>query len=228
MPKSPSSKGGGITSNLPLIKGYLPVRLSIPRNHALDGGVVDHHAENDDEDHDETTTATTTTTYFYVKEHHNNNQGGGNGGCTTLFVANVPVIPGIASDLLLRSIFGRFLSGKSGGSYNIKQVTVIENPRKNANVDDLNSILAKSSTWTTDSDLINDPSYLPTLTNYKQGKFAHVIFNSTKDMKRSLKGLQNIMKSGSDAAVEIESIEIQTFHCLSGHGNGRGRSQQIK
>ena len=43
MPKGSNSS----SSSLPLIKGYLPVRLSIPRNHALEG--VDHAAENDEE-----------------------------------------------------------------------------------------------------------------------------------------------------------------------------------
>ena len=104
----------------PLIKGYLPVRLRFPSSQKT-GSSKDSDAA-----------TATDKTYFYVREHRGKQQQQGDSDSnfnkptkpgTTLFVANAPVIPGISTKLLLKSLFGRFAS--------VARVTVVQNPRGN-------------------------------------------------------------------------------------------------
>jgi ribosomal RNA-processing protein 7 len=153
MPKNKNSAA-------PLIKGYLPVRLTLPPG-------------------DET--------FFFVKEHFASDK-------ATLFVANVPSVPGVSSRILLQSLFGRFGS--------IERVTVIENPR---NTDNKESVTAPFSS--------KKPSFLGRI--YSQGRFAHVVFLSSKEMKKSLRELSNLMSSSKSGerlpGLSLERLEIQTL-----------------
>jgi ribosomal RNA-processing protein 7 len=147
----------------PLIKGYLPVRLTFPSD--------------DPKDPDET--------FFYIKEHFGADK-------NTLFVANAPFYPQILTRILLRSILGRY--GE------IERITVVGNPRQEKE----NPLL-----WTTNKNLY--PSYHGT--DVCEGKFAHAVFSSQKEMKRALEGLHEIMgdKEEPYPGISIEKLEIQTL-----------------
>lgn len=141
-------------------------------------------------------------TFFYVKEHHNNSSSGKN---ATLFVANAPTEPTVQTRLLLKSLFGRF--GE------VTRVTVIQNPRKSnqehlpSGSNDHKRVLS----WTTAA---RSPSFLRNIP--LQGKFAHVVFSTNKEMKNALRALANIMaspptESGAYPGLELDKIEIQTL-----------------
>jgi ribosomal RNA-processing protein 7 len=192
-------------SSATLIKGYLPVRLTI------EGKQTVKHKPDE--------------TFFFVREHqtskrnddnsldqgsNNNKNSNSKTGCT-LFVANVPIVPGIATDVVLKSIFGRF--------GDINRVTAIENPRKDAaaveggassssSTNDKNEI---PSSWTF---VTKDPTFSPHISGV--GKFAHVVYKSPKDMRKALRALEETMipskkKKNHSTGLQLENIEIQTL-----------------
>ena len=119
-------------------------------------------------------------TFFYIKEHSSRESTKD----PTLFVTNAPVVPGIAGKLLLQSLMGRY--GE------ITRITLIENPRT-------------QQQSTSESTV---PSFLPHLP--PQGKFAHVIFASSKELQKCLQRLSKVMKSETPY-LSLESLEIQTL-----------------
>jgi ribosomal RNA-processing protein 7 len=148
--------------------------------------------------------------FFYVKEHRGtpteSSDNTKNKKGTTLFVANAPVVPMVRTRLLIQSLLGRF--GE------IARVTVVPNPN-NGHVD--------HSLWTTN---FPPPSFLPP--NTSEGKFAHVVFQTPKDMRQAMKALTQIMSEpetdpGSEEEDEdsdpvarlpgllLDKIEIQTL-----------------
>jgi ribosomal RNA-processing protein 7 len=148
------------SSSAPLIKGYLPVRLSLPT---------------DDETDD---------TFFYVKEHFGSDK-------STLFVANAPIVPGVRPRVLLKSLLGRY--GQ------VERVTVIENPRQTA-------VTPPTLVWTTGK----APTFLKPI--YSKGRFAHVVFASSKDMKRALRSLVDVMSGKTkQSGLSLDRLEIQTL-----------------
>jgi ribosomal RNA-processing protein 7 len=174
------------SSSSPLIKGYLPVRLKLPSS------IV-----SDDEEE----------TFFFVREHQgkSDSESSSNAPGCTLFVANVPVVPGIATKILLQSIFGRYAD--------ITRVTAIDNPRASNNNkhnnNDEESLVASS--W---SSKALHPSFLSPI--HSEGKYAHVVFQSPKDMKKTLRALQDIMRQNTTSSddlpgLALEKIEIQTL-----------------
>jgi ribosomal RNA-processing protein 7 len=193
-----SSLSSATTTTAPLIKGYLPVRLRIPPTPTLKR--IDPGEDKEDQYYFEET-------YFYIREHRgstagndgtdnsnkkhkstSSNNNNNNNNNATLFVANAPIIPNVSTRLLLQSIFGRFA--------NVKRVTVVPNPRGTSNEESSLSISSISSTeWTPISHLLH-PSFLPPLASQQEGKFAHVVFASSKDMKQCKKALEHIMSSG--------------------------------
>lgn len=158
------------------IKAYLPVRLALPPS--VDGTDSD-------------------VAFFYVREHHagrkRQQQQDKSAANTTLFVANAPIVPGISTKVLLRSLLGRFAD--------ISRVTVVDNPRQAAQ-EQRNQIIGA---WTK----LPHPSFLPPI--YSEGKFAHVVFQSKKELKKAMRGLEDVMKDSTNGRMELEPIEIQTL-----------------
>jgi ribosomal RNA-processing protein 7 len=160
----------------PLIKGYLPVRLCLPTT--TDEGQSDE-------------------TFFYVKEHRDNNNTttstpNKNSTTTTLFVANAPVIPPISTKLLLKSIFGRY--------GDVTRVTVVPNPRHFKHQQEASFSSAAMSRRSVDyegirwTDQFAAPSYFHhAAVLEEQGRFAHVVFSSTKELKACLASLHQVM-----------------------------------
>jgi len=174
-------------SSVPLIKGYLPVRLLIPSHDGRGGG----------DDTDET--------FFFVREHQgrstdskttNNNESSAMERGSTLFVANAPMVPGVSTGCLLKSIFGRFGV--------VTRVTAVQNPRASALVHEdgasgitiADTMTMSSFSWS-DSEIMFKPSFLPPILSSVEGKYAHVVFSSAKEMKNAKKELENLMTANS-------------------------------
>lgn len=148
------------SSSAPLIKGYLPVRLSLSSSAG-------------DEPDD---------TFFFVKEHFGPDK-------STLFVANAPIVPGVRSRVLLKSLLGRY--GQ------VERVTVIENPRQ--------TVTPTTLSWTCKNPTFHKPIY-------SKGRFAHVVFASSKDMKRAFRSLTAIMSGKTkQTGLALDRLEIQTL-----------------
>jgi ribosomal RNA-processing protein 7 len=138
-------------------------------------------------------------TFFYVREHQgrkNNNNNNKQGA--TLFVANAPIVPGISTKILLQSIFGRYAE--------IARVSVVPNPRQSQQQDISSSEVCAS--W---SDKVSDPSFLPPI--YSEGKYAHVLFESSKTLKKTMNALHEVMNDprNKKGGLTLERIEIQTL-----------------
>ncbi len=170
-----------VSSSVSLIKGYLPVRLYLPQTWS-------------NEYNDET--------YFYVREHQAGKTKSDADNATpskqksTLFVANAPVVPGVSTKILLRSIFGRFAD--------VARVTVVKNPRGDQELEGPTSLK-----W---SSIFHDPTFLPPI--HSEGKFAHVIFENPKGMKKALRAIHDAMKKSQNQTrpgLVLEKIEIQTL-----------------
>ena len=146
-------------------------------------------------------------TFFFVREHKAGKSGDDDvKSGTTIFVANAPVVPGIGTRLLLQSLLGRY--------GDVKKVVVVENPRQvGAATDpqDLSLSSSSSSSWSK----FKHPSFLAPI--HSEGKFAHVVFQTPKDMRKALKSLSDIMRQSRNSTnsdlpgLELESIEIQTL-----------------
>ncbi|GKY96055.1 hypothetical protein MPSEU_000565700 [Mayamaea pseudoterrestris] len=145
-------------------------------------------------------------TFFYVKEHQQKEQGSTTVKNDTLFITNAPTIPRIRTRLLLTALLGRF--GE------IKQVSIVENPMKVA-ADQVDEATAERlHSWTKQ---FEPPTFLaPSL---MEGSFAHVVFTSNKEMKRTLKDLQQMMNEktgkGGLPGVTLNSIDLQTLRDAS-------------
>jgi ribosomal RNA-processing protein 7 len=215
-------------SSAPLIKGYLPVRLRFPASTKTGGG---SSSKEEEEEHD----GGLEQTFVYVREHRGKQQNEREGDTTaikpgtTLFVANAPVIPGVSTKLLLKSIFGRFAA--------VQRVTVVQNPRGHSDQTAAfetvpNHDNAAVFDWTADeegdniarSDRMFHPTFLPSI--FSEGKYAHVVFETPKEMKKAKKALEDIMKPpnatpskkktkstsrGGNNAILLDGIEIQTL-----------------
>lgn len=140
-------------------------------------------------------------TYFYIREHQAKGETASNSSVkSTIFVANAPVVPGVSTKILLQSLFGRFAD--------ISRVTVVQNPRGDDS-SDAKEALKTSLTWTKK---FREPSFLPTI--HSEGKFAHVVFETPKSMKKALRAMHDVMKptkDGSRPGLKLEPIEIQTL-----------------
>jgi hypothetical protein len=209
------------------IKGYLPVRLRLP-SHLDINRDTDVTAESDTDEHVQNDPIDET--FFYVKEHNasSKDKSDDNDDSTIqnigaiLFVANCPLIPNVRSKLLLQSIFGRF--GE------VTRVTVIPNPKS------MNNNHSNRMSSFIEDPYVNEPyrwtdRYAMVPTYCKQndhgdlieefeenGKFAHVVFSSIKEMKRTFRALQEIMSSSSSSssssilpAITFDPIEMQTL-----------------
>ena len=187
-----------------LIKGYLPVRVILPEKAATNEEALDH-------------------TFFYVKEHREGNSSASPASkkseSRTLFIANAPVIPGIKTSLLLKNLLGRFCHG------DIERVTLVENPRKAA--------AAPSLAWASNGLQEFFPSCLGgsvarasannTSSSRNGGsataeKFAHVVFPTHKQMRKTLQAIQDVMagaelasnpKQGQLPALPLEKLDLQ-------------------
>ena len=123
MKRNKSNSSSSVSSVF--IKGYLPVRLRLPP-------VISKQSSDRNEDHSR---SQLNETIFYVKEHY---VSGTSQSTNTLFIANAPVVPYVKTQLVLKSIFGRY--GE------ITRVTVLPNPRRQSNKDTTDDSIMASAT----------------------------------------------------------------------------------
>ena len=228
----------------PLIKGYLPLRVKIPNSYASSLSSLDSSDEQQEQQQSKQSSSSPfVTTFLYVKEHQSGTTSNNNDQSqrrTTLFVANAPILPGISTQLLLQSIFGRY--------GDVVRVTVVPNPRRRKQfmgndeavmADDGGNIshrgsMVQLSSWTTS---FQAPSFLPSLYVFRGprlggggadggtrvGKFADVVMKTPKDLKRTLQHLSQVMTSSSQSddlddeqhnylpGISFDKVELQTL-----------------
>jgi len=192
-----------MTNNL--IKGYLPIRISLPSPEIKEKEGLCF--EN---------------TFIFVKQHTSTNES----SPRTLFVTNTPVYPSIQTSILLRNIFERYAD--------VEKILVAPKPQKkleNANdengdddndtsVEDLTLQMFEKEIRSFGAEKAN------TLDEERwcdQGRYAHVIFRTSKDMKNVLKAFQNKnnskkkknVKEQQNTMVRISKLEIQELQDIS-------------
>ena len=215
------------------IKGYLPVRLRLLSQHQHEQMLYNDADEDDEEEHEsesnqndkERTDDPIDETYFYIKEHTGTGSeskpqnDGGKGTAATLFVANCPTIPNVSTKLLLQSIFGRY--------GDVSRVTVIPKPASSNRMSSFTEVpnVNEPYRWTDRYAMV--PSYFKQDAHGNtieisdcEGKFAHVVFSSPKEMKRTFRTIHEIMSTPATTtttvtkvtpAILLEPIEIQTL-----------------
>jgi len=184
--------GSKSKSKATLIKGYTPIQLSIPT----------HKNQNEE---NSTNLKSSTTSFMYVKEHKQNTLSKSlSSSATSLFVVNAPMIPKIFTHIFLHHLFSQF--GE------VEKVTVIQNPReKNANNsleqnEPMNEI--KQILWSEKTSQVHPcPNLFGFQQNkYDEGKFAHIIFPSSKELKRTLQTIQKM-----NCSIAITSSDLSTL-----------------
>eukprot|EP00977_Amphora_coffeiformis_P023897 scaffold14698_cov196-Amphora_coffeaeformis.AAC.6 len=169
-----------------LLKGYLPVRVKFPSS----TGTADE--DNNDDDHE---------TFFYVKEHQHKQQQQqqrdnhqDDAAAPTLFVANAPSFPPIDTPTMLQALLGKF--------GNIKRVTVVPNPRQ-----------PSASSSSNAGEVVDNPRTSWYFEGTVTDRFAHVVFETLKDLKRCIKALHKVMSNDSAeaAALVVDTVERQTL-----------------
>lgn len=164
-----------------------------------------------------------------MREHQGRTDGDDKRG-TTLFVANAPMVPGVSTKILLKSIFGRFAE--------VTRVTAVQNPRAAAAALEeggTSSRTTSNSLLWTDKHALFEPTFLPPI--FSEGKYAHVVFGSTKELKNAKKGLEEIMSGTAyrkrkgrnnsqsvENALVLDQLEVQTLSDES----LRQRQEQLK
>ena len=177
--KQRKSSGGGCRGHQnPAIKGYLPIRISLPP--------IQHHHSS-------------FTSFIYIKEHIQRSQGSSTksnssnsdagGGGSTLFIANAPSNGPIRTDLFLRALFEPY--------GDISRVTVAKDPRKaqlmggSGEDDNKEAVEIFREAALSGLDDSNSSLFATKSTSRKgDGKFAHVVFTSSKEMKKALKSIK--------------------------------------
>mmetsp|Transcript_14033 Transcript_14033/g.17679 ORF Transcript_14033/g.17679 Transcript_14033/m.17679 type:complete len:384 (-) Transcript_14033:94-1245(-) len=169
----------------PLIKGYLPIHLSLPSRSGKN--------------------------CLFVKEHINRGKGSKKAS-STLFVTNVPVVPGVLSRLFLLALFERF--------GDVEKVTVEHKPRKAvvpSNDNDHQSV----------QQIINDEfqndddafGFAENNATTDEGKFAHVTFASSKALTKAMSVMTREIKkrgcSSSRPLVTFTELEVRRLESES-------------
>ena len=156
------------------IKGYLPVRVALPRGAKNEG-----HAY-------------TYTSFIYIKEHNEKSHQGSSGssGGATLFIANAPANGPIRTDLYLHALF------ESYGS--IQRVIVTQDPRRVGTIPDGARGETTLETFREAALMMGIDEFGALERKKGDGKFAHVVFTSGKEMKNALKRLTKAISDAED------------------------------
>mmetsp|Transcript_32222 Transcript_32222/g.96597 ORF Transcript_32222/g.96597 Transcript_32222/m.96597 type:complete len:384 (-) Transcript_32222:238-1389(-) len=187
---------GRPSKSVPLLRGYLPVRVSLPDDRG--------------------------DTFLFVKAH----AGGGGKGGATLFVANAPSVPGVRTRLFLRALFERYgdVDGvtvvrnprSGGGAGGDDESSGSRRNRSTATASAGEGVLEEQSRRFADprrggaavvAAALEDP--------LDEGKFARVAFASPKQMQRAIKSLKAAMGKGTTTtspapvAVKFGALEVR-------------------
>jgi len=170
-----------------LIKGYIPLTIKVPSSRGNDADV----------------------SYVYLKEHNvrtSDPNSGSNHAGKTLFVANVPFVSGVRSSIFLHALFGKF--GE------VEKIVIVRNPRTGGNDENNTSSNDKEDSGSTIEKLFQSElsgKIIPMEDDfYDEGKFAHIIFPSSKEMKRALKSLKKQKDCVSFGKLEVRELADQS------------------
>ena len=190
----------------PPIKGYLPIHIELPPV----GGKDDQY---------------TFTSFIYIKEHAQKSQQGSNSTLSgssgaTLFIANAPANGPIRTDLFLRALFEPY--------GDILRVTVAQDPRRvgssSSNVEEEAVEMFREAALT---EVDDDNASSFGRIRRGDGTFAHVVYASSKEMKKALKMLTREISGATDAFMMrldeemIDQLKRETAKLLS-NGNHDG------
>lgn len=183
----------------PAIKGYHPIRIALPPI-----GGKDKHSF---------------TSFIYIKEHIQKVPQGGipsesGGAGATLFIANAPANGPIRTDLFLHALF------ESYGD--IHRVTVAQDLRKVGSYgdeEDAVETFREAALMGLDGDSV---AAFATKNRKGDGKFAHVVFTSGKELKKAIKMLKREISESKDDLFAIqldeermEQLKTETLQLLS-------------
>eukprot|EP00956_Cyclotella_meneghiniana_P021024 scaffold37788_cov57-Cyclotella_meneghiniana.AAC.2 len=135
-------------------------------------------------------------TFIYVKEHRAK-QKSNEASQSTLFVANAPANGPIRTDLFLNAVFRRYAE--------VERVTVARDPRKSHD-DEQGFVASVEKTFAAAASFANNS--LQQLER-GDGKFAHVVFTSGKELKRGMKGIRDDMENNGH--VQLNNDEIHAL-----------------
>mmetsp|Transcript_7765 Transcript_7765/g.8978 ORF Transcript_7765/g.8978 Transcript_7765/m.8978 type:complete len:357 (-) Transcript_7765:51-1121(-) len=182
-----------------LIKGYLPVQITFP---SLFGKESDN-------------------TFIFVKQHVS----AGDDSPRTLFVTNAPIYPHIRTSIFLRSLFERY--------GDVEKVAVAKRPSKNLSdeaeeegggnltVEELTLSMFEKEVRSLQSDGLCAHMSLEEDEWYDQGRYAHVIFANSKEMKKFLNAFTSKKKKKKSSAsdnihiIKYGKLEIQELQDIS-------------
>ena len=132
-------------------------------------------------------------TFIYIKEHIDKRKSH-ESSSSTLFVANAPANGPIRTDLLLKSVFEQYAE--------VERVTVARDPRKTSG-DDESSNTATRIFRNAALFLDHDPEDQ----ERGDGKFAHVVFSSGKEMKRASKAIREDLETNGIVQLDSDMID---------------------
>ena len=185
------------------IKGYIPVRIEIPP-------IILGRSDDVDRQHQRHTF----TSFIYVKEHAPNTSrtaavaedGDSTANTRTLFIANCPANGPITTDAYLRAIF------ESSFDADIVRVTVVrDHPRYRHNMSTTTAGTATPNDvffrqqQASAAGLDDDDACAPSRRREGDGKFAHVVFATSNEMKRVMKKLAVV---NSERPLRLEDVVI--------------------
>ena len=183
-----------------LIKGYLPVRILLP---------------SDGREKEEST-------FIFVKQHISYSET----SARTLFVTNTPIYPSIKTSALLQAIFEKYAD--------IERIIVAPKPTKHVDDEDGGDASVDAMAMSTfekeirsfggdANGLIFDED-----TWYDQGRYAHIIFSTSKGMKKFMSAFSKKVKDEkkkSNGSIKLSKLELQELQDISISMCNRERSK---
>ncbi len=181
-----------------LIKGYLPIEISLP---SLFGKESDR-------------------TFIFVKQHVSV----GDNSPRTLFVTNAPIYPHIRTSLFLRSLFERYgdvekvvVAKRASKNF---QDEAEEEGGGNLTVEELTLSMFQKEVRSLQSDGLSATMSLEEDEWYDQGRYAHIIFANNKEMKKFLNAFTSKKKkkkssTSNDKIIKYGKLEIQELQDIS-------------
>lgn len=172
-----------------LIKGYLPIRIILP----IQGG-----------DSNEST-------FMFVKQHVSYNDT----SARTLFVTNTPIYPFIRTNILLRALFEKFAD--------VEKIIVAPKPRKNVEEKEVTPSMDAIALSLFEKEIRSFGGDSTGMTFdidswFDQGRYAHVIFRTTKDLKRFMSVFTKKSKEDTKndpASVKFGNLELRELQDVS-------------
>lgn len=143
-------------------------------------------------------------TFIFVKQHTSTAES----SSRTLFVTNTPFYPSIQTKIILQSLFEKYAD--------VEKILVAPKPKKD--IEDEREISAEDLTMKLFEKEIRsfgaEKAVMDKESWCDQGRYAHVIFKTAKDMKKFMGNFRK-MKKGGDKIVRFGKLEMQELQDIS-------------